>query len=103
LRKHFTHCPVVVDAAGKISSNSKVHLWFAFGRKGGGGGNCVKMPKKSTSSLRLDAREVEVGRSGSSRVEIAEEPTSSSCLNMRKVEVVAAALKLPKNPPPARV
>jgi hypothetical protein len=53
-----SHRPVVVDAAGRIPS------------KGGGG---VKMPKKSTSSSRLDAREV---------------------------EAVAVALKSSKGPPP---
>jgi hypothetical protein len=56
-----SHCPVVVDAAGRIPS------------KGGGG---VKMPKKSTSGPRLDAREV---------------------------EAVAVALKPLKGPPPARI
>jgi hypothetical protein len=32
----------------------KIHLWLAFGREGGGGGGkCVEMSKKSTSSLRV--------------------------------------------------
>ena len=41
--------------------NEKDHLWLVFGCKGrGGGGRRVEMPKKTTSSSCLDAREVVV-------------------------------------------
>ena len=73
-----SHCPVVVDATGRIPSKGgggvKIYLWLAFGCEGGG--------------------------SSGSGVETIEKSPSGSHLDVREVVVVADALK---GPPPARV
>jgi len=50
------------DGAGRcIKTDEKNHLWLTFGcERGGGGGSCVEMMKRTTSGLHLDAREVVV-------------------------------------------
>jgi len=84
---------------------------------GGGGGECIEMTKKTTSSLRLDAREVVPVADGQNdkkknhlqltlnarevvwwqAIEIVEETTSSSHLSAREVVVVVGCLKRTKN------
>jgi hypothetical protein len=57
-------CPSSLISLGGgscVETAEKNHLRLVFGREGGdGGGRCVETPKITTSTSRLDAREVVV-------------------------------------------
>jgi len=46
------------DGGSRVETTENDHLQLAFGREGGGGGRGVGRAKKTTSSSRLNAKEV---------------------------------------------
>ena len=82
-------------------NDEKNHLQLAFGHEGGGGGGTGgRIDEKTTSGLRLDAREEVVVGDVSKERKIT---TYSLRLDAREVVVVCDMSKERKKPPPARV
>jgi len=97
-------CPssslVSLGGGSRVETAEKNHLQLAFGREGGdGGGRRVETPKITTSTSRLDAREVVVvgevseGRKNHLRLAFGCEGGGGG----------GVTSKLRKDPPPARV